>query len=457
MRKKLIAIILFLAPLTLAAQEKDGKRALSLRQCLDYTLENNSKLQKDRLGIESAVQSRKEVIGSLLPQLNASGSMTYNIQKTTIAMPNFVNKMMPEPMQDPNAPKYMTVTMGMDLGANWGVSLTQQILNFSLFNAVEITKVAEEMSQTGVEADTQDVIARIATLYYNAQMLEYSMSLFDETLGVMERMSSIMEANMGNGLVRKVDADRVMVARTNMETEKSSLLQALEIQKNLLKLEMGFPMEEDITLEPVNISDLESKVFMESMRGFDVEEQLAFKMIKQQQSMLRLQRKSAISETLPSLMLNGNYSQNYMGDHFYGETYHHFPVSMVSLNLRVPLFTGMSKNAKIKKAGLELDKALRDEKMLVQSLTMGYNNARMQMDQNRNSLNTQKLNRELAQDVLHVTESNYNEGLATLSDLLNASSSGIQAQMNYVNAINNCIKAYIDLKKADGTINDIMK
>lgn len=449
MKKKFIIFFLGLVPQLVIAQP------LSLKQCLDYAIENNIALQKDRLGLETAQQSKREVVGSLLPQLNASGQMTYNFQKTTIAMPNFVNSMMPEPMRDPNASKYMTVTMGMDLSANWGVSLTQQLLNFSLINAIGIAEASGDLAQMGVESSENDVIAQTASLYYNTQILEYSMGLFDETMEIMDRMSGVMRANQESGLVRKVDADRVEVTRMNLETEKHSMEQALEVQKNLLKLEMGFPMSEEITVEPINLDEVESQLFLAGMREFEVSEQLPFKMLKQQQDMLRLQRRSAVSEVLPSLTLSANYSNNYMGDHFYGETYHHFPVSMVSLNLRVPIFAGMSKNAKIKKAEIEMKKSVKDEDILVQSLTMGYNNARMQMEQNRETIYAQKRNRELARNVLEVTESSYNEGLATLSDVLNASSSMIQAQMNYVNALNNCMKAYIDLKKADGSISEI--
>ena len=453
MKRTAIIALLFLIPLSSRGQEGP----LSLKRCLDYTLENNAALQKDRISLEAAEQSRKEVIGSLHPQLNASGTFTYNIQKTAIAMPNFVNSMMPEPMRDPNADKYMTVTMGMDLSANWGLQLSQQILNFSLFNALSMANAGKEMSAIGIEADKEDIIAKTATLYYNAQVLEYSMSLFDESLAVMDRLSGVMEANRSIGLVRNVDADRIAVTKMNLETEKSSLAQALEIQKNLLKLQMGFPMDSVIAIEPFNAENVENAIFLATAGDCVIEDQLPFRMVKQQEEMLRLQRKAAVSEVLPMVSLSATYSMNYMGDHFYGETFHKFPVSMVSVNLRMPLFTGMSKTAKIKKASLEMEKAIHDERMLAQSLTMGWNNARMQMEQNRATINSQKRNRELAADVLSVTESNYNEGLANLSDVLNASSSLVQAQMNYINALNSCVKSYIDLRKANGTIKELTK
>ena len=451
MRKKILVLFMGLLPLLCVAQSEP----LSLSQCLDYAVQHNASLQKDRLGIETAVESRREVIGSLLPQLNASGSLTRNFQKTTIAMPNFMNSMLPAAMQDPNAPKYMAVAMGMDLSANWGVSLTQQVLNFSLFSAVQMARAGEEMARTGAILDEDDVIAQTATLFFSTQVLTYAMTAFDESLALMDRTANMMAVNVENGLVRKVDADRVTVARMNLETEKSSMQQALDVQKNLLKLQMGFPMTDDIALVPVDIESLENTLAAETLLGFTVTDQLPFQMLKQQQGMLQLQRKAAVAEVLPALTLSANYSQNYMGDHFYGETYHHFPVSMVSLNMRMPLFTGMSKKAKIRKAGLELSKAEEDERMLVQSLTMGYSNAMRQMQQSRATVEAQKRNRQLAEEVMAVTEGNYREGIAPLSDVLNASTSLIQAQMNYINALGNGMKAWVDLKKADGTIGEI--
>lgn len=455
MKRTKLCVLLIMASVSTIYAQPSGP--MSLKGCLEYSLDNNSALKKDRLGIEAARQSKKEVVGGMLPQINAQSGFTYNIQKTTVAMPNFMQSMLPESMRDPNADKYFTVTMGMDMSANWGVSLTQQLLNFSLFNAIAIAGVAEELSESGAEADREDLIAKTATLYYNAQILQYSMSLFDESLEVMRRMSDVMESSRSNGIVRNVDADRIEVTRINLETEKSSLMQALQVQLNLLKLQMGFPMDEPIELETADIDYLESMIFTESLRTYNVEEQTPFKMLKTQQTLLGLQKKAAVSESLPMLSFSANYSQNYMGDHFYGETYHQFPISMVSLNLRVPIFGGMSRSAKIKKADIELKKSTEDERMLVQSLTMGYNNARMQMDQNRSTIDSQRRNKELAQEVLRVTESNYNEGISSLSDLLNASSSLIQAQMNYINALSSSVKACIDLKKADGTITDLTK
>lgn len=452
MRITLLFLSLLLPVTTVHAEEP-----LTYRQCIEYAVQHNLNLQKDRLAVESAVQSKREVVGALLPQLSASAGFTDNIQKTKITMPNFVNDMLPEPMRDPNASKYMSVTMGTDLSANWGLSVAQQVFNYSLISAVGIAKVAGEMAEAGVEITTNDVVAQTATLYFNSQVLEYAISQFDKSITLMENSEKMMTVFHENGVIRKVDLDQIIVAKTNMETQKMDLELALEVQKKLLKLQMGYEMNDPIEIEPFDADRMEEFIYSHSLSNFDVYEQLPYKMVKYQQDMLGYQKKSAIGEVLPTLVLTGSYSHNYLGDDFKGPTYQHFPVSMVMLNLKVPIFTGLSKTAKIRKAEIEIRKAQRDEQLLIQSLTMGYGNARSQFDQNMRTVEAQHRNKDLAMEVMDVTQKNYEEGLSSLSDLLNANSSFIQAQMNYTNALNKCIEAFINLKKTDGTIQEIIK
>lgn len=362
-------------------------------------------------------------------------------------MPNFVNSMMPAAMQDPNAPKYMTVTMGMDYGANWGGSISQQIVNFSLFNALNIADLSGEMTEIGAKINTEDVIAQTAGLYYSIQVLTYAVELFDESIALMDRTLQMLEVNKASGLMRPVDVKQLSVNKINLETEKLSMIQAIDIQKNLLKLQMGFPMDEKIELPPINIKNMEEEILTNALTAFDMSSQLSFKMFKSRQKMLDLQYKAAVYGTLPMLSLSANYAMNYMGDDFKGETFHKFPVSAISLNLRVPIFTGLSKTAGIK-AQIERQKSLRDERSLSQSLAMAYGNALMSLEQSRKIMDSQKRNKEMAQEVFDVIENNYKEGISSLSDLLNANSALIRSQMNYVNALSGCMKAYIDLKKA---------
>ncbi len=221
MKKTGLIIVL----LTLMSQGVSGQEIFTLKKCIDYAVENNHTLQKSKLDRDKAVQARREITGALLPQINGSGSMTYNIQKTTFAMPNFMNDMLPEQMRDPNAPKYMTITMGMNYAANIGASLMQQVLNFSLFNAVDISKSVQKMADIGYEIGTDDVIAQTATIFYNIQVLGYALDQFDTSLNLMDKTIRMMEVNRADDIVRQVDLDRIKVTKANLETQKDNIRQ----------------------------------------------------------------------------------------------------------------------------------------------------------------------------------------------------------------------------------------
>lgn len=449
-RLKFLSVLLLLA----SGPKTQAQEQFTLKECFDYAIEHNQSLQKDRLGLETAAQSKRELIGSLLPQINASAGFTYNIDKPLVTMPNFISPMMGA-MAPAGIPDYIAMTMSLDMSANWGASLTQQIVNLSLLNALKVTEATGEMAQIGIEATTNDIIAQTATFYYNVQVLQYAMTQFDESIALMDTTLNMMQVNREIGLVRQIDVDRITVAKTNLETQKSSMLQALEVQKNLLKLQMGFPMTDAIVIPEINLDEMESQLQTAASPGFDITVLPAYRILEQQKNLAGLQYKSALYETLPVLVLAANYSYNYTGNDFSGPSFHSFPVSMVSLNLKMPLFTGMSKNAKIKKARIEMMKTDGDRETLEQSLTMAHSNARMQLDQQIRTIEAQRRNKDLAQEVFNVTEFNYGEGISSLSDVLNATSSLIEAQMNYVNALSSCMSAYIELKKTDGTIGEI--
>ena len=83
-------------------------------------------------------------------------------------------------------------------------------------------------------------------------------------------------------------------------------------------------------------------------------------------------------------------------------------------------------------------------------------NARIKLNDMCNTITLQRDNQDLAEEVLRVTENNYLLGLSSMSDILNAAQSLVQAQLSYAGALNDYMKAWIDLKKASGSIRHLM-
>lgn len=89
-------------------------------------------------------------------------------------------------------------------------------------------------------------------------------------------------------------------------------------------------------------------------------------------------------------------------------------------------------------------------------LQMNYDNAKKQIANSLEAINAQKANKELAEEVFFSTRNNYKNGLASLTDLLNAESELVTAQNSYNEAILNFKVAEIELIKSKGEIKSLL-
>lgn len=451
------SVIILLSVFLLVSEDIFSQQVYDLQGCLRQALENNHNIRKSKLDLEKSAQARNEILGALLPQVNATGSMNYNIQKSKFIMPNFINSMLPPNMQDPNAAQYMTIEMGMNYSAALGASVNQQVVNFSLFNALDIAKTAENLTALAVESKEEDVISQTAGIFYGVQVTDYAVGLFSQSIGIIDTMLNTMKVSYENGLIKKVDLDRLTVTRTNLATQKTAMQNAVEVQKNLLKLQMGIDINQPLEIQKLDLTVFERQAGTADDPDFDLKNQTAYKILDRQSFMTQLQKRSAIYESLPVLTAMGTFNYNGVSEEFFrGETNYWYPTSMVGLSMKIPIFGGLSRTAKIRQADIELRKVSEDKAMLEQSLNMAFSNALIKLSDSRRTIDVQRANMALAGEVYRVSEANYAQGLASMSDVLNANNSLIQSQMSYADALNNYMKAWIELRKASGTIKSLV-
>ena len=133
-----------------------------------------------------------------------------------------------------------------------------------------------------------------------------------------------------------------------------------------------------------------------------------------------------------------------------------YPTAMVGLNLKIPIFSGLSRSAKVKESHIDLLKAQEDLRMLGQSLQMARQNALLKLQDTKSTIALQKDNQTLAEEVFHLAQKNFDSGVVSLSDVLNATQSLIQAQLSYASALGDYMQAYIDLKKVNGEVMEMI-
>ena len=131
--------------------------------------------------------------------------------------------------------------------------------------------------------------------------------------------------------------------------------------------------------------------------------------------------------------------------------------SAIGLGINIPIFNGFATKAKVQQNQIEIDKLEADLKDTKLGLDQAYQNAKSQIENSLASIENQKANVELAESVLADTKSNYQYGLATLTDLLDAENSLVQAKNNYTTAVLDYKIAEVQYYKSKGELKTYLK
>jgi outer membrane protein TolC len=118
----------------------------------------------------------------------------------------------------------------------------------------------------------------------------------------------------------------------------------------------------------------------------------------------------------------------------------------------VPIFSGFSNNAKIRKAQLELQKTVNQQEWLKLNIDNEIETARNSFRSAITALDYQKKNMELAESVYDQTKKKYESGLGSQTEITTAQTDLKNAQTNYITALYDAIIAKVDFLKATGKL-----
>lgn len=427
-----------------SAGAQTAPKELSLKDAINYALENKADAKKAKLSVENSEYQIEEVRSRALPTITANGNLTYNPILQLNALPgDFFG-----------APG---TTILAPLGQEWvstaGVNLNQAIFDMSVFTGLKAARSTREFYQVNAQLTEEQVIERVANNYYQVYVQRQQLAVIDSTYNNTAKVRDIIKGQYENGLAKKIDLDRMNVNLSNINTQRIQLKNALQLQENALKFYMGMPIatpiilpETEFSVTPLNMSETPNTT-----------NRTEYQVLKKQEQLLYYNKKSIQAEYYPKLSLSAGY--NYIGqgpdlpwfgkpaDGIYWSDY-----SSIAANLSIPIFNGFGTRARVRQATIELKNIEEDLKDTKLSLDLAFENAKTQINNSIVTINNQRENVKLAQEVLDNTQNNYQNGLATLTDLLDAETSYIEAQNNYTSALLDFKLAEVQLIKAKGEL-----
>ena len=425
--------------------------SLTLKDALNYALEASQNARKAKLDVENSQYKIDEVKSRALPQLSGSAGLNYNPILQKSALPG-------EFFGQPG--KTILVAFGQKWNANAGLSLTQTLFDNSVFTGLKAAKTTAEFYRLNFQLTEEQIIEQVATSYYQVLVQKHQVGVIDSTISNTQKVQGVLQSLYENGLAKKIDVDRIAVNISNLKSRRQQLLNGVELLQNQLKFYMGMPIQTPVVIPEFQLSLIQPQLIAKE-DTIDVSGRTQVAVLRTQGTLLQFQRQATKSEYMPSLSLSSSYSYQGLSNQFpifRGQNggANWFDVASVGLNLRVPIFNGFATKARLKQADIEIKKLNEDMAQTKLSLSLAYENAKTQISNSIVTLNNQKENVQLAEEVYSNTQNNYNNGLATLTDLLDAENSLTEAQANYSSALLDYKVSEIQLVKAQGTLKTLL-
>lgn len=422
---------------------------LSLKDALNYALSANHDARKAKLDVENSEYKIDEVKSRAMPQINGSAGITYNPILQKSALPG-------EIIGKPG--ETMLVAFGQKWNANAGVSVNQVLFDNSVLTGLKAAKTTREFYRLNSQLTDEQIIEEVATTYYRVLVQRQQLITLDSTIANTKKVHDILKSLYDNGLAKKIDVDRTDVSYSNLTSQRTQLVNAVELLQNQLKFYMGMPINTPISIPDAELAAIQPAVVVSD---FNPENRTELELMDTQKKLLLYQKEAVKSEYMPSLSLSGSYSYQGLGNQFpifrsSGNGANWFDVAGIGLTLRVPIFNGFATRSRVRQADISIKKIDEDINQTRLALNLDFENAKTQINNSIITLNSQKKNVALAEQVYFNVQNNYNNGLATLTDLLQSETSLTEAQTNYSKALLDYKIAEIQIIKSKGNLKSLL-
>ena len=418
------------------------KNEFSVKQTVDYGLKNAIQVKNALIDIQNQEQSNREVTSQALPQISATGAYTDYLNVPLTPVPG-------EFFGQP-AGTFKELAFSTKYSSSGGVTLTQTLFDGQVFAGLQARSTAINFYKKTAEVTEETIKANIYKVYYQLVVGQRQLASAQSNIDDINKQLHDAKEMYKNGFSEKLDVDKLTVQLNNMETQKQTIENQLEAGNAALKFLINMPQKEELVLtDTLSEDELKSDILDGSYDYNDRKDvQLSMLDVKLQGYNIKRYQLSR----LPVLSATASYSKNAYGTQFNFIDGDWYTTSYVGLNLTIPIFNGFSKSAKIQEAKLALQKSNNNLQLLKNTIDDSVIQARISMKSALATIDNQRQNVQLAEQVYHSTQLKYDQGIGSNQEMYDAQTQLELAQDNYYNGLYDAIIAKINYLQAVGKL-----
>jgi len=278
------------------------------------------------------------------------------------------------------------------------------------------------------------------------------MASLDANIDRYEKLLNDTREIYKNGFAEKLDVDKVNVQLNNIKTQRESVSNQLLAGYAGLKFLLNMPQKDSLVLtDTLSDDELKSNILDEAYNPDDNKEvQLAALGAKMNAYNVKRYQLSRI----PTLSLSASYIKNAQRTSFdfFDKKGDWYTTSFIGLKLAIPIFNGFMKSAKIMEAKYTLEQSKNSLQAAKEMVDYNVTQSRTKMKSAMITMDNQKQNTGLAEQVYTTTKKKYEQGLGSNQEIYDAQTELQVAQNNYYNSVYDAIAAKIDYLQATGKL-----
>jgi len=418
-------------------------RTFSLAEAVSFGVENHKEMAIAKNELQRAKEQMVEATSMGLPQLNAGVDYNYFIQLPTSLIPaQFINPMAADD-------EFLEVSFGTKNNLTASATLSSLLFDGTYLVALKASKKYIDFAKINYENSQTNLRNSIKKAYLPPLLLDQNIKTIQKNIVVLEKLLHETSEMYKSGFVEKMDVDKLELTVDNMRVLKKDLEKNSQLALDALKIQMGFPLEDEIELSET-IENLARELDEEILTiKLDYGSRTEFNVLKYSEELSKLNVDRYKRGYWPSLSGFVNYQQVIQGNNLFTNSIS-TPTSIAGLALKVPIFDGLYKKSKIQQAKLDLNNVQIQKDLLKSGIDFQLKASRENYINALETIKSRKKNLELAELIFSTVQTKYKEGVGSSLEIIQSEQSLHQSQQNYLNALYDFIIAKLDVEIALG-------
>ena len=448
---------------TLSAQQTNN---FSVKQAVDYAMKNATQVKNALLDIKVQEQVNRQITSNAFPQVNGSIGSTNYMNIPVQSLPNFISPATYQvlvdegvkngngtPVKFPNGGDFGTIAakFGVPWTASAGIDVSQLLFDGQVFVGLMARDAVLEFYKKTADVTQEQIKANVMKVYYQLVVAKSQLASLDANIGRFEKLLHDTREIYKNGFAEKLDVDKVTVQLNNIKTEKEKIENTIAAGNSGLKFLMGMPQKEVLVLsDTLGEAELKSNILDET---YDYKSRKEFQLLTVAEKLGEYNIRRYKLSKIPTVAAFASYSKNAQRSSFnFFNKGDWFTTSLVGVKIAIPIFDGNRKNSFIQQSKYELQKTKNNIEQLKNSIDYDVDQSRIKMKSAVLTMDNQKKNIVLAENVYNTTKKKYEQGLGSNQEIYNAQTELKVAQTNYYSSLYDAITARIDYLKAAGKL-----